>query len=51
MKEKTIKMQVTAEEEELIMAIRNYREAYPNGHPRLLYYAEQLFNKMTDLYA
>lgn len=44
-------MLVTVEEEELLMAIRNYRKTYPDGHPQLLYYAEQLFNTMTDLYA
>lgn len=45
-----IKMQVTAKEEELLMAIRNYRKSYPDGHPQLLYYAEQLFNTMTDMH-
>lgn len=48
MKEKReIKMLVTASEEELISAIRNYVETYPNGHPRLLEYAQDVFDRMT----
>ena len=48
-KKETIKMDVTPEEEELIMAIRNYCKSYPNGYPQLLYHAERLFNIMTDM--
>lgn len=45
----TVKMEVTPEEEELIKAIRNYCNSYPNGHPELLDYAEDLFQRMTDM--
>lgn len=45
---KEITMIVTPEEEELIKAIRNYVNSYPNGYPQLLDYAEMLFDKMTD---
>lgn len=41
-------MKVSSEEEELIKAIRNYLNSYPNGHPQLLEYAEMLFDNMTD---
>ena len=51
MKQKTeISMLVTRQEEELITAIRNYVGSYPNGHPRLLQYAQMLFDIMTDPY-
>ena len=49
MKHETIKMNVTPEEEELIKAIRNYCDSYPNGYPELLDYAEDLFQRMTDM--
>ena len=49
MKHETIKMNVTSEEEELIKAIRNYCDSYPNGYPELLDYAEDLFQRMTDM--
>ena len=45
----TIKMEVTPEEEELIKAIRNYCASYPNGYPELLEYAEDIFQRMTDM--
>lgn len=48
-KQETIKMNVTPEEEELIKAIRNYCNSYPNGYPDLLDYAEDLFQRMTDM--
>ncbi|MCM1079714.1 MAG: hypothetical protein NC344_10115 [Bacteroidales bacterium] len=48
-RKKTIKMEVTQEEEELIRTIRNYCKSYPNGHPELLYYAEKLFSIMIDM--
>lgn len=44
-----IKMEVSPEEEELIKAIRNYCNSYPNGYPDLLGYAEDLFQRMTDM--
>lgn len=49
MKHATIKMNVTPKEEELIKAIRNYCDSYPNGYPKLLDYAEDLFQRMTDM--
>lgn len=45
----TVKLEVTPEEEELIKAIRNYCNSYPNGYPDLLDYAEDLFQRMTDM--
>ena len=45
----TINLEVTPEEEELIKAIRNYCNSYPNGYPDLLDYAEDLFQRMTDM--
>lgn len=44
-----ITMKVTDEEEELIMAIRNYCDSYPDGYPELLEYAQDIFNRMTDM--
>lgn len=37
------------EEYELIEAIRNFKKAYPNGHPELLYFAQRLFDEITSL--
>ena len=47
MKMKTMK--VTEEEEDLILAIRNYQKSYPFGYPQLLEYAQDVFNFMTDM--
>lgn len=48
MKEKrNINLKVTESEEELILAIRNYCESFPNGHPDLLIYAQEMFDRMT----
>jgi len=44
-----VQMNLTEEEAELMSAIRNYRRSFPNGHPELLYYAQQLFDMLTDL--
>lgn len=41
--------QLTDKEEELIAAIRNYRRGYPDSYPILLYYAQQLFDELTDM--
>ena len=49
MKQEKIKMEVTAEEQDLIEAIRNYCNSYPNGYPRLLEYAPDIFDRMTDM--
>lgn len=42
-------MLVTLDEQELIMAIRNYCSSYPNGYPRLLEFAQDIFDRMTDM--
>lgn len=42
-------MKLTTEEEELIAAIRNYRRGFPDSHPNLLYYAQKIFDELTDL--
>lgn len=44
---KDITMKVTSDEEELIKAIRNYCDSYPNGFPELLDYAQDIFDRMT----
>ena len=44
---KEVTMQLTSEEEELITAIRNYVETYPRGHPELLMYAQDIFDRLT----
>lgn len=45
----TVTMKLTKEEAELIEAIRNYQNSFPNGYPQLLWYAQELFESMTDL--
>lgn len=45
----TITMEVTPEERDLIMAVRNYCKSYPNGYPRLLEFAQDLFEELTDM--
>ena len=47
MEKKTMK--VTDEERELIEEIRNYQNSFPNGYPELLWYCQELFDKMVDL--
>lgn len=42
-------MELTDNEKELILAIRNYKKSYPNGHPNLLFYAQQLFDELIDV--
>ena len=49
MKEKKKKIEVTEQEEELILAIRSYVRSYPMGHPQLLIYVQELFDKMTEM--
>lgn len=44
-----MKKEITNEEAELIDAIRSYKKSYPNGHPQLLFYAQQLFDEMTSV--
>ena len=49
MKKEMLKMEVTFEEKELIESIRNYRKSYPDGYPHLLEFAQDLFDRMTDM--
>ena len=44
-----ITMKVTPDEEDLIKAIRNYCDSYPNGYPELRDYAQDIFDRMTDM--
>lgn len=44
-----ISMKVTSDEEELITAIRNYCDSYPNGYPELLDYAQDIHDRITDM--
>lgn len=44
-----MKVELSDDEEELIAAIRNYRASFPDGHPQLLWYAVQCFDKLVDL--
>ena len=39
----------TFEEKELIESIRNYCKSYPDGYPHLLEFAQDLFDRMTDM--
>lgn len=48
MKQKTFKTELTADELELIEAIRNYKLAFPNGREELYYYALMLFDRLTE---
>ena len=41
-------IEVTYDERELIEAIRNYNRSFPNGHPQLLWYAQQLFDNLIE---
>lgn len=42
------KIALSDDELELIQAIRNYNNSYPNGYPQLLFYAQQLFDRPTS---
>jgi hypothetical protein len=46
MAQKKVKMEVSLEEQDLLMAIRNYNKSFPDGYPELLWYAQQLFDNM-----
>lgn len=48
-KRENLKIEVTPEEQDLIAAIRNYCNSYPNGYPELLEYAQDMFDRMTDM--
>ena len=43
------RMELSFEEKELIESIRNYCNSYPNGYPQLLEYAQDLFDRITDM--
>lgn len=49
MKKEMFKMEVTFEEKELIESIHNYCKSYPDGYPHLLEFAQDLFDRMTDM--
>lgn len=40
------KVKLSSKEYDLIMAIRNYKQSYPNGYPEILWYIERLFNEL-----
>lgn len=40
------KVNLTDKEFDLIMAIRNYKNSYPNGYPEIRWYIEKLFNEL-----
>ena len=42
-------MELSQQEADLINAIRNYCNSFPNGYPDLLEYAEDLFQRLTDM--
>ena len=44
-----MKVELNEKEEELIAAIRNYRRGYPDSFPNLLFYAQQIFDELTDM--
>lgn len=44
-----ITLRVTETEENLILAIRNYCNSYPNGYPYLLEYAQPIFDRLTSM--
>jgi hypothetical protein len=46
--EPKIKCYLTEDERDLIEAIRNFRKSYPNGYPELLWYVQELFDKLID---
>ncbi len=48
-KKQKFKMELSFEEKELIESIRNYCHSYPNGYPQLLEYAQDLFDRITDM--
>ena len=49
--ERTIRIEVTETEADLIAAIRNYVKSYPDGYPELLDYAQRLFDELIDPFA
>lgn len=41
-------MALSEKEVDLVSAIRNYKQSYPNGYPELLWYAQQLFDELIE---
>ena len=48
-KEEMVNMRVTWAEKELIESIRNYCKSFPDGYPQLLEFAQDLFDRLTDM--
>ena len=48
MKKKTIKMEVTEEEADMLQMMRNYVRSYPNGYPELLEAAQRMFDDLVE---
>ena len=48
MSKQLVKTSLSEDELELIEAIRNYKQAYPNGQDELLWYAQQKFDELID---
>lgn len=43
------KYELNEDEAELIDTIRNLRRAFPNGYREQLWYAQEIFDRLTDL--
>lgn len=43
-------MGLTETEADLIEAARNYVKSYPDGHPELLWYAQELFDEIVEVF-
>lgn len=45
---KTVKVELTEKENDLIQAIRNYRKSYIYASPEMIFYIERLFTELMD---
>lgn len=45
---KTVKVELTEKENDLIQAIRNYRKSYIFASPEMIFYIEKLFTELMD---
>lgn len=45
-----LKPRLTEKEADLVEALRNWRRSFPNGDPRLLAYAKELFDELAYPY-
>lgn len=43
------RIELTEAEADLIRAIRNYQKSFPNGYPELLWFCQELFDRLVDL--